>query len=316
MTRMHQSSRPSIAFQIGFGLLLAVSTNEIAQGQTTAFSTHALAPDPVWSALGGARAVTGQAHAAGIGNPANAALLDQTSISGSHLMWAEDLAREWAVLATPLGNGAGLTVDAGLLHGPELNGYDIDGQSTGAFQVNEWNAGATIGMSLASDFNAGFGARFFRLEDPTNPLSGMGVSAGLRWGNETHAVGISATDLGKAVESASGESFGLPTAYRMGGEYTIGFTTAALALEMRGDRTLARFGTQIHPREWFSLLGGIGSTADGELAWSTGVEVVHDGLRFAYAMQPAGSLGPTHQLGVTVPLRRESTSFASDESLR
>lgn len=302
-------SRPEVLLS-----LLAASVPGIAIGQTAAFSSHTLSPDPVWSAMGGARAATTQAVTAGIGNPASAALLDRASVSGSHLVWAEDLAREWAVLATPLGSRVGLTVDAGLLHGPELMGYDIDGQSTGAFRVSEWNAGAAVGVRLASSLSAGLGARFFRLEDPADPLTGVGVSAGLRLGDEMRAIGFSATDLGPAVESTAGEAFSLPTAYRCGGEYTIGFATAAAGVEMRDGQTRASFGTQVRPRDWFALLGGVGTSRDGELAWSTGVEVVHDGMRFAYAMQPAGSLGATHQLGVTLPLRRESAPFNAGDA--
>ncbi|MCA9729510.1 MAG: hypothetical protein KC729_17620 [Candidatus Eisenbacteria bacterium] len=295
---------------------LALSWAMSAQA-TTAFQSRDLAPNPEWQATQGALAVSGLGLTAGLANPAGARS-ERASASFSHLLWAGDLSREWAALSVPLGPRFGFVVDAALLHGPQLSGYDDDGAETGSFGVTEWNAGGSVAMEIGAGLGVGVGARVHRLEDLTEPLTGVGISAGARWQTGAQSFGASITDLGSVQSKAEGvPRYDLPTHWRIGAERTMPLYRVGASL--RGDEgaTVAGFGFSITPTPWVSFLGGLSSgddSEDGGIAWSSGLQVVHQGIEVGYAVHPAGPLGTTHQFSVTVPLRGDRSPWIPERS--
>src|SRR5690606_10290985 len=130
------------------GWILAVFVFTTSSGATEAFQSRGLAPDPAWQATRGSLAASGSGLTAGLANPAGAFGLERARAAFSHLIWAGDLSREWAALGAPLGSRVGFVIDAALLHGPQLMGYDADGVETGSFRVSEWNAGGSVGTDV------------------------------------------------------------------------------------------------------------------------------------------------------------------------
>lgn len=284
-------------------LFLVLTTAGTARSAEEAFASRTLAPDPAWQATSGAFAVTEDRPSALAANPAGATAISIPTAAFSHLQWAAGLSREWAALTAPLGSRLGIGADVGLLRGAALDGFDEAGNSTGTFSPTEWDAGASLGAKLGRGMGIGVGARYFRLEDPTEPLTSVGLSFGLRWTTGSRSVGASVTDLG----TTSDDRYALPTRYRVGAEQWISsFLRVGVGAEM-GLGSLVAVGAEFHPTPWLSLLGGLGSES-GEggrgVHWSTGLSLERSGIRGSYAFILDEELGDRHQIGFDLPLRR------------
>lgn len=289
-------------------LLLPAAGGRGAAASDSVFLSRTLAPDPLWQATSGGLAGTGRGLSGALGNPAAVARLSGRRAAVSHLVWAEDLSREWLGLGGPVGGRWALLLDASMLHGPALQGFDAEGRRTGTFDPSEWNSGITASAAVGRGLDLGVGARYFRLEDPADPVGGWGLSAGAWWALGPRGIGLSVTDLGSVDGSASG-SYSLPTRWRAGVEQTFeGGSVAALTLEGgESDALRLSAGVIVRPLEWVSLLGGVssGQGYDGrELGWSTGLSIEGGGVIGSYAYREAGELAATHQFGVEIPLGR------------
>lgn len=283
-----------------------------ARAAEEAFASRTLAPEPGWQATAGAFAVTDTRPGALGANPAAALGPDRPTLVFSHLAWVGGLAREWAALAGPLGGRVGIGADVGLLRGASLEGYDEAGNSTGAFAPTEWDAGACLGLALGRGFELGLGARYYRLEDPTTPLSSVGASAGLAWRGAGRALALAVSDLGRPND----DRYTLPTRYRLGGEQWISHALRLGAALESGEQTAFSAGAEIHPASWFALLGGLGSEpAEGGRGtfWSTGMRIERAGVQASYAYVLDGELGDRHHLGFELPLRRTEGGWKSRE---
>lgn len=306
------------------GWILAVFVFTTSSGATEAFQSRGLAPDPAWQATRGSLAASGSGLTAGLANPAGAFGLERARAAFSHLIWAGDLSREWAALGAPLGSRVGFVIDAALLHGPQLMGYDADGVETGSFRVSEWNAGGSVGTDVGRGLSLGAGARVHRLEDPSAPVTGVGLSAGAQWQFGAQSLGVSITDVGSARSSAG--DYDLPTQWRVGLERQAtfdwgqggGYRVGATVLGEDGS-TFVAVGAILQPTAWLGLLGGASTNApdDSEsVSWSSGVQVEHQGILAGYALHPAGALGATHQFSITIPLRGDRASWMREPSRR
>jgi hypothetical protein len=292
-----------------------------ASAATEAFHARNLAPDPAWQATQGSLAATGTGLTAGLANPAGAFGQERAQVAFSHLFWAGDLSREWAALGAPLGSRVGFVVDAALLHGPQLMGYDADGVETGSFRVTEWNAGGSFGTDVGRGLSLGLGARVHRLEDPTDPVTGIGFSTGARWQIGQQSVGVSLTEVGNA--RSNDLDYELPTQWRAGIEreaslFGTGYRAGA-SVTGREDATTFGLGLVLQPTRWVALLGGVSTNPETDaesVLWSSGIQVQHQGILVGYAVHPTGSLGTTHQFSVAVPLRGERASWISEHQPR
>lgn len=298
------------------GGILAAMVFASSASAANAFRSRDLAPDPAWQATRGSLATTGSGLTAGLANPAGAFGLERAQAAFSHLIWAGDLSREWAALGAPLGSRVGFVVDAALLHGPQLMGYDADGVETGSFRVTEWNAGGSFGTDVGRGLSLGLGARVHRLEDPNEPVTGIGFAAGAQWQLGAQSFGFSITDAGSA--RAGGTDYELPTHWRAGVEREatlLGAGYRAGASVTGGESsTVLALGLILQPTRWVSLMGGFSNdreTDSESILWSSGIQVEHQGILVGYAVHPAGFLGTTHQFSLTVPLRGESASLIS-----
>ena len=306
------------------GWILAVFMFTSSSGATNAFQSRELAPDPAWQATRGSLATSGSGLTAGLANPAGACGLERAQAAFSHLIWAGDLSREWAALGAPLGSRVGFVVDAALLHGPQLMGYDADGVETGQFRVSEWNAGGSIGTDVGRGLGLGLGVRVHRLEDPAAPVTGIGLSAGAQWQIGAQSIGVSITDVGNA--RADDSSYELPAQWRVGLEREASFHWGEgagyrVGATLRGGEgsTILGVGAILQPTAWLGLLGGASTNAESEaesISWSSGLQVQHQGILVGYAVHPVGPLGTTHQFSITVPLRGERTSWMPESGRR
>ena len=289
-------------------LSFAILPAQMAEASEEAFASRTLAADPMWQATAGAFAVTETQVSALAANPAGASAATRPTLAFSHLQWAADLSREWAALSTPVGPRLGLGADVGLLRGASLPGFDEAGNSTGTFAPTEWNAGAALGVGLGRGVDLGLGARYFRLEDPSEPLTSVGFSAGLRWSGESRTFGAAVTDLG----STSDDRYALPTRFRAGAEQWFSPMLRVGVGAEAGRNTAVSLGVELQPTRWVSLLGGLGSE-NGEqgrgVHWSSGFSLEHTGVRASYAFILDGDLGDRHQLGFELPLRRADSGW-------
>jgi hypothetical protein len=303
-------SLPGLPVRLLLGLAVLVVLSTSARAQEAAFSSRNLAPEPVWQAQQGARAATGDEPANLLGNPAAIAGISGSQCSFSHLSWTGGVSREWACAAAPLPGGLALAADAAVLHTPALQGYDAGGRETGTFRPSEWNAGLTLAASAGGAWALGLGGRIFRLESEGAPLTGLGLSCGVlvSWGSLR--AGLAVTDFGPTVQG-DGQSYRLPTKYRLGVERTLGGSRyrAAIALQGNGERAPGwAAGFCARPAAWLDLLGGISladpSADQGSLLWSCGFRVRQGGLAVSYAYHPADALGAAHQIGLGYELHR------------
>lgn len=287
------------------GLLLSTGVASSASGAEEAFLSRTFPADPAWQATAGAFAATSPRTSALAANPAAAAAVLWPVLSFSHLQWAGDLSREWGALATPISSRFGVGADVGILHGAPLQGYDEAGNPTGTFSPTEWDAGASLAANLGRGISLGIGGRYLRLEDPTEPLSSLGVSMGLRWADESRAFALAVTDLGEA----SDPRYAPPQRVRAGFEQHVSSWVSLGLGASRGEETQVSIGAELRPTHWVALLGGLesrsGETADG-FGWSTGLAVERSGLRLGYAFVFDETLGDRHQLGIDLPLRSGS----------
>ena len=295
---------------VAVGLILASANPAPARAANpAAFTSRLLAPDPEWQATCGARAATGQVLATALGNPAAIAVLDGGSAACSHLQWAGDLSKEWVATGWSLRHTAALAVDAAVLHGPELPGYRSDGVATVSFQATEWNAGVQTAIPLGENVGVGFGARLFRLEDPTEPLMGVGFSLGLQARSVDRSAGIALTDAGAPLRGAQG-SYTLPTRWRAGVEQRVaqGYLLVAAAVEGEiAGAARGALGVAVRPVSSLELMGGFqtGSNVEGgsSVGWSTGATVKLVGLAVSYAFRQEETLGATHLIGIRLDRR-------------
>jgi len=296
-----------------FGVAIVVGLaviNEITAKASAAelFSSRSLAPDATWLATRGAGAVSGTGLSSAMGNPAALTGLRRSGIAVSHLAWAGDLSRDWISVGSPLGSRLRFGLDASLLHGSALQGYDALGQETETFSASEWNLSPQLAFDLSPEFAIGAGLRYFRLEDPSDPVGGMGFSAGVRWARESRSLGASLTDWGSAQKTPAG-SFDLPSRWRVGVEQSFGgFASAALSALGTADETRILAAASYHPVPWVSLLGGVesGEGLDGSsIGWSTGLSADRGGIVASYAFSDSPALGSIHQFGIEIPLRAD-----------
>ncbi len=302
---------------MAFGLTLAPVTYGSARAvDPAAFNSRLLAPDPEWQAMCGARSVTGLGPAASLGNPAAVAALDGGRAAYTHLQWAGGLSREWAGAGWPIRHGAALSLDAAVLHGPELPGYDLDGTATASFQAMEWNAGLHTALPLGKGLAVGFGARLFRLEDPAEPLTSVGFSLGLQARGVSRTAGIALTDAGAPPRGAQG-SYTLPTRWRAGVEQEAAQGRLLVAASVDGGiKSAARgaLGVVVRPVASMELMGGLqtGSNVEGEspVSWATGATVKLVGVAVSFAFRQEGTLGATNMIGIRLDPGRSRSSRA------
>lgn len=281
--------------------------------QESAFSSHDLAPEPAWQALQGSRAATGGDLSSPQGNPAAAALFPQAAVSFSHLSWPGGLSREWAGTILPLAPRWNLAAAAGLLRSDVLPAFDADGLQIGTLQPVEWNAGAALARVMGSSYAIGIGARFFRLEDPSAPLSAAAVSAGLLWNGASRRGGFSVTDAGPAAVS-SARQYPLPTRVRMGFEQEFGQGRWLGAMTLEGEpgigRVRLRFGFVARPLPWLELMSGVSAGEDvgesGASRWSAGARLTQGDFAFSYAYGSSAALEASHQFGLGFRLPERS----------
>ena len=293
--------------QLGWfcGFLSAVP----AMAAEEAFSSRALAPDPEWQGVAGARAATGMELSAGLGNPAATANLDAPGAAFSHLSWAAGLAREWAAIGGPIAGPVAGMVDGGVLRSSSLEGFDASGNSTGSFSVSEWNLGACLATRLGSGFQLGVGARTFHLSDPIAPLEGLGFSAGLAYRLGGTSLGISITDQGRNVGDAG---YRLPTRWHAGIEVSPGLRRWLVAVAADGNPSgeqALHAGGILRPFAWLDLQGGATIKADQGIGAtpSAGVSLRQGSFTFQYAYCRAGELGSTQQFGLRLALRKSGS---------
>ncbi len=203
-----------------------------------------------------------------------------------------------------LPNGWDLTADAGLLRTPPLEGFDDDGRETGSFRPMEWSAGFAVRFPVGRTFSAGLGARSFRLEDDSSPMSGFSGSVGLHWAGSERRLGVALTDAGPGT-SGGDTPASLPTRWRAGFEQDIESGTWTLAGLMEGGRDGSRrfvAGMVARPVAGLELLAGVASETGGGTDplghWSAGGRFRHGAIELSYAFLPGGKLEPTHHLGV------------------
>ena len=294
----------SRAWLAGAALLCALSTASVAGEE--AFQSRTFAADPTWQATAGAFAVTGGGAGSLAANPALASELSRPTIALSHLQWAAGLSREWAALSTPLGTRFGVGADFGLLRADALDGFDEAGNPTGTFSPSEWDVAASVGADLGQGFGLGAGVRYFRLEDPTEPLTSVGISAGATWSGETRSFAVSAVDLG----STSDSRYELPTRYRAGAQQWLAPWARLGAGVEYGTELSLSVGTELRPAPWLSLLAGAGQESGDTgrgMFWSTGLGFERSGVHASYAFIVDDVLGDRHQLGIELPLRSENS---------
>lgn len=286
-------------------LVWPVLGSSLAAGSgPAAFTSHLLAPDPEWQATRGARAATGPGLAAAVGNPAALASLSGGSAACSHLQWAGGLTREWASSGWELDHGTALAVDAGILRGPELPGYNDQGDPVSSFRASEWNVGVHGARMLGRGLSAGVGARLFRLEDEVEPLTGAGLSFGMRMRGATRVVGLALTDVGAPLRGRQG-AYTLPTRWRAGFEQELSDGGALAAISFEGDGSSGMrvaFGVVARPTASLELLGGLlaggSGVEDSPVGWSAGTTVHHGALAVSYAFRSVDALGSTHLIGI------------------
>lgn len=279
---------------------------ESVRAGDASFSSHLLAPDASWQALSGANAPLGEGLSGVRGNPAGLGAMDGVRSAASHLMWAGDLAREWVAVGGPVSSRLGAWADVSVLHGPALPGYDESGVSTGTFAPVEWAAGGAVSVSATADLHVGLGARYFRLEDPSEPVSGVGVSTGVRFDWGSRAIGLSVSDVGTARAGDHGD-YSLPTTWRAGALQLLeGIGTMyAGAYHQEGSGWGGVFGVTVYATPWASLHGGADwadDPVDSALGWSSGVSLTRDRLTLSYAYRSIDVLASAHQFGLELPI--------------
>jgi hypothetical protein len=293
---------------IAFLPLLVTPTNARA-GNSPAFASHLLAPDPEWQAMRGARSATGPGLAASLGNPAAIGSLIGEAAACTHLQWAGGLSREWAGAGRPVGRGVVAAFDAAVLRSPELPGYDVDGNPTSPFRAAEWSAAVRAAVSLGRGVGIGAGARVFRLEDSTEPLTGTGFSFGIQARGAGRTAGLALTDVGAPMRGPQGV-YALPTCWRAGFEQELAgervLVAASLESAISGN-THGALGVIMRPVSSLELLGGLlaqGSVAgEAPLGWSAGITVHRGPLAVSYAFRQEEALGATHIVGLRMELR-------------
>ena len=277
-----------------------------AAAEETSFQSQTLAPDATWQALSGATAALGEGLSGVRGNPAGLGALRGVRSAASHLIWPGDLAREWVAIGGPVASSVGAWADVSVLHGPALPGYDADGGSTGDFSPTEWAAGAAVSASVTGDLHLGLGARYFRLEDPSAPVSGVGVSAGGRFDWGSRSMGLSVSDLG-TVDAGDRGTYGLPTTWRLGVRQVLesSATVYAGGYHREGSGLGGVLGVSVHATPWASLHGGaewVEDASETPLGWSSGVSLTRDRMTLSYAFRSLEALPPAHQFGLEVPI--------------
>ncbi len=299
----------AIAFPLSLSLLpVPIPPTDAHAGSPAAFTSHLLAPDPEWQAMRGARAATGPGLAASIGNPAAVASLSGGAGACSHLQWAEGLTREWAGAGWAVGRGLVVAFDAAVLRGPELQGFDADGNSTIPFRASEWSVASHAALPVGRGVEVGIGARHFRLEDEAELLSGTGFSLGIQVHGASRTVGLAVTDVGAPMNGPHGE-YALPTFWRAGFEQATAGERMLLAASVEGGasgKPQGALGVVLRPLASLDLLGGliVRQSAAGEspMGWSAGATVHRGPFSVSYALRQEEALGATHIVGMRVGL--------------
>ena len=289
-------------------LSLPVPLTSAHAGNPAAFTSQLLAPDPEWQAMRGARSATGRGLAASLGNPASIGSLSGDAAACTHLQWAGGLTREWASAGRPIGHGIVAALDAAVLHGPELPGYDADGNATMPFRASEWSAAAHAAIPIGHGIGIGVGARIFRLEDNTEPLTGTGFSFGIQTRGADRTAGLALTDAGAPMKGPQGV-YALPTCWRAGFEQEVAGERLLLAASLENaisGNTHGAVGVIMRPLASLELLGGLlarGSAAgESPVGWSAGVTVHRGPLAVSYAFRQEEALGATHIVGLRLDL--------------
>jgi hypothetical protein len=292
---------PALAALIAATLICRAESGIAAE---PAFLSRLLSPDPGWHATRGALGATQDGLGGHLGNPAALAVTRQARFRLSHLNCGESLAREWVAAGFPLGGGRSLACDAGVLHAAALRGYDVDGRETGALHASEWNAGVTGAWALREGVAVGLGGRYFRLEDPVNPLGAMTASLGLLLRGGTRAVGIAANDLGPRITAAHG-AWEPPTCWVLGVEQSDRarrWTLGGGISTRPGPAHRVSCGAVLRPAPGVELLGGYSleafSAGPAESGWGSGLAVSQSGFSVSYAVQSSAALGLSHQFGI------------------
>lgn len=289
--------------------------------ESSAFEFLNIGASPRALAMGGAGTAQGDDSLAVFWNPAAIGGLDRHDVSFAHARWLEEFryqALGWAGPVAPRWNAG---VSAQYFSRGDIQGFDGGGAPSGALDVSDLAAAATLVHDIGPWFGGGldrthFGvsAKFIREDLSAVTASGFALDAGLRarvhsrpqsWWLDGVQVGAAVSNIGPAVKFDKDEE-ALPLTYRAGVAARGWARSLILAVDYekpQRDPGSVRFGSEYRVMNSLALRAGYRwALKDNRRSLQAGY---HVGLGFQlgnlwldYALVPFQKLDDTHFMGL------------------
>ena len=183
---------------------------------TTAANFLSVGAGPRILGMGGATLGLGTDLAADSWNPAALGWMDQSAIMLSHSGLDNASLQEWAAIGGRFGKSGTRWSISGLYQGDgAFEGRDASNNSTGAFSVTSFAAGAHLAQQIGQQVTVGFG--FKTVSEKLADVSGIGTTfdAGLMFRHGIFAAGVAGQNMGGHM-NYSGAVYPFPTNYGVG----------------------------------------------------------------------------------------------------
>jgi len=245
------------------------------------------------AALGGAFTAVSEGPAASYWNPAGLSHLPGRQFSVGHFAWFQDVTLEHGTFAFPVWDDIAMAVSVTYLNYGQIDGYDVNGLSTGELSAHDIAAGLSLGANLRDDLSVGITVKYISQSLDIYRASTNAIDLGVKYYMDNVTLAAAVSNLGTKLKFYK-ESENLPAAARLGlavSPFRSDILFAAeLEKEFYGGITLRQgievdFDGQYHLRTGYDYSAGAdgGSFISG-LSMGAGVSL--DFAEFDYAFTP------------------------------
>ena len=263
--------------------------------------------------LGGAFTAVSEGPVASYWNPAGLSRLPGRQVSLGHFAWFQDVTLEHGTFAFPVWDDIAMAVSVTYLNYGQIDGYDINGLSTGELSAHDISAGLSLGADLSDDLSVGITVKYISQSMDIYRASTNAVDLGVKYYLDNVTLAAAVSNLGTKLTFYK-ESENLPAAARLGLAVSPFRSNLLVAVELEkefyGDITFRQgvevdFEGRYHLRTGYDYRAGAdgGSFVNG-LSMGAGVSL--DFAEFDYAFTPRSNAASEdlHRFSINFKLDR------------
>lgn len=261
--------------------------------------------------MGGAYSAVSQGASAVYWNPAGLAGMERAEVSLSHYSWYQDINLEHGAIAFPISDRLTVAASVTFLDYGVIEGYDINGASTGEITAYDWTGGLSLGYAFSDAFSFGVTGKFVNEKIAEVSAASAAADFGLKYQSDKFAAALVVANVGQTMKFEQYNEK-LPTAGRVALAFKpfspLFMTSVEVEKRSEGDM-IVRHGVQLSFMEQYFLRGGYNYYPNNDLrpfgsgiSLGAGIRLSRAALDYAYSTKDSYTSEDLHRFSLTIAL--------------